>query len=176
MDGKDGRRGKMYELSGATVIVSGGNAKAGKHVDPEDGRRASDQTSPDNGREKTRRPPNLLAAEVQLRQVSTPGEIPGQLVSPKAYASEEKWRTAERMHVHVGAAWGIVSADTDLDAGASLTERLLHQRLEDDQKLLERKLQHDQTLLDQVLLDQRFPRPEVMELLPVASCMVSLRF
>jgi len=91
------------------------------------------------------------------------------------HASEEKWRTAERMHVHVGAAWGIVSADTDLDAGASLTERLLHQRLEDDQKLLERKLQHDQTLLDQVLLDQRLPRPDVMEL-PVASCMVSLRF
>ena len=86
------------------------------------------------------------------------------------------WRAAERMHVHVGAAWGIVSGDTDLDAGASLMERLLHQRLEDDQKLLERKLQHDQTLLDQVLLDQRLPRPDVMQLLPVASCMVSLRF
>ena len=164
----------MYELSGSTVIVSAGNAKAGNHVDPEDGRRPSDQTSPDNGRERTRRPPNLLAAEVQLRQASTPGEIPGQLVSPKA--SNEKWRAAERMHVHVGAAWGIVSGDTDLDAGASLTERLLHQRLEDDQKLLERKLQHDQTLLDQVLLDQRLPRPDVMQLLLVASCMVSLRF
>ena len=166
----------MYELSGSTVIVSGGNAKAEMHVDPEDGRRPSDQTSPDNGRERTRRPTSLLAAEVQLRQASTPGEIPGQLVSPKAYASKEKLITAERMHVHVGAAWGIVSGDTDLDAGASLTERLLHQRLEDDQKLLERKLQHDQTLLDQVLLDQRLPRPDVMQLLPVASCMVSLRF
>ena len=60
----------IYKLSGATVIVSGGNAKAGKHVDPEDGRRPSEQTSPDNGRERTRRPPNLLAAEVQVPQKS----------------------------------------------------------------------------------------------------------